>query len=227
MRIIKQNNQLLVNSREVADKIGKQHNDLMKSIRNYADHLTKGNFTLSDFFIESSYQDSTSRTLPCFMLTRKGCDMVANKLTGRKGVLFTAEYVTKFEEMEREQNKVPVLTERQAIIQSIKLAAEIAEEMEAVKATTQENSTKIIEIEQKLDTQITLNSGEQRRLQRAISHKIYTIEPLAEERPELFRQLHREIKDRWQVGSYKDVLRQDLQGVLNYISVWRPIKKGE
>src|SRR5690606_23636378 len=33
---------------------------------------------------------------------RKGCDMVANKMTGEKGVLFTAAYVTKFEEMERQ-----------------------------------------------------------------------------------------------------------------------------
>ena len=28
--------------------------------------------------------------------------MVANKMTGEKGVLFTAAYVTKFEEMEKE-----------------------------------------------------------------------------------------------------------------------------
>lgn len=27
--------------------------------------------------------------------------MVANKLTGEKGILFTAEYVTRFEEMEQ------------------------------------------------------------------------------------------------------------------------------
>lgn len=30
--------------------------------------------------------------------------MVANKMTGEKGVLFTAKYVTKFEEMEKELN---------------------------------------------------------------------------------------------------------------------------
>jgi len=49
----------------------------------------------------STYQDSTGRTLPCFYLTRKGCDMVANKLTGNKGILFTAAYVSKFEAMEK------------------------------------------------------------------------------------------------------------------------------
>ena len=32
--------------------------------------------------------------------------MVANKLTGEKGVLFTAEYVTRFEEMEKQLNQI-------------------------------------------------------------------------------------------------------------------------
>ncbi|HUX79106.1 MAG TPA: phage antirepressor KilAC domain-containing protein, partial [Alphaproteobacteria bacterium] len=52
-------------------------------------------------FIKSSYKvDGNNKTYPCYLLTRKGCDMVANKMTGEKGVLFTATYVTKFEEME-------------------------------------------------------------------------------------------------------------------------------
>lgn len=38
-------------------------------------------------------------TRPCYLLTKKGCDMVANKMIGDKGILFTAEYVTAFENM--------------------------------------------------------------------------------------------------------------------------------
>ena len=97
LQIINQNGQLLVDSRQVAEMIERPHNDLIKSIRNYVDYLTKGNYPLSEFFIRSTYQDSTGRTLPCYLLTRKGCDMVANKMTGEKRVLFTAAYVTKFE----------------------------------------------------------------------------------------------------------------------------------
>ncbi len=55
----------------------------------------------SDFFIESSYQDDKQQTRPCYLLTKKGCDMVANKLTGKKGILFTAAYVTAFEQMRK------------------------------------------------------------------------------------------------------------------------------
>lgn len=54
---------------------------------------------VSDFFIPHTYYDITGRVLPSYLLTKKGCDMVANKMTGEKGVLFTAAYVTAFERM--------------------------------------------------------------------------------------------------------------------------------
>ena len=81
------------------------------------------------------------------------------------------------------------------------------------------------DVETKLDNQITLDSGQQRRLQQAISKKVCVSELDKSARGELFRQIHKEIKDRWQVPSYKDVLRQDLQGVLDYIAAWVPIRR--
>jgi Rha family phage regulatory protein len=100
LTIINHNGQLAADSRQVAEMVEKQHKDLLESIRGYIDTLS-GKFRSVDFFIPHTYQDSTGRTLPCYLLTRKGCDMVANKMTGEKGVLFTAAYVTKFVEMEK------------------------------------------------------------------------------------------------------------------------------
>ena len=101
LQIVERNGKLLVDSREVAEMIDKEHAHLLRDIRNYLDILGKSNFGLADFFIESYYNDKQGKPRPHFFLTRKGCDMVANKLTGEKGVLFTATYVTKFEEMEK------------------------------------------------------------------------------------------------------------------------------
>lgn len=92
----------VVDSREVAEMVGKSHAHLMRDISGYAQVLeksTESKFGLSDFFIPNTYIDVTGRTLPCYLLTKKGCDMVANKMTGEKGVLFTAAYVTAFEKM--------------------------------------------------------------------------------------------------------------------------------
>lgn len=91
----------VIDSRDVAEMVERPHNDLMKSIRLYIKYLGEGGISHTDFFIESNYLDKQGRKTPCYLITKKGCDMIANKLTGKKGVLFTAAYVTAFEEMQQ------------------------------------------------------------------------------------------------------------------------------
>ena len=98
----------VVDSREVAEVTGKQHAHLMRDIKMYSGILSNSNeskFGAVDFFIPSTYTDSKGETRPCYLLTKKGCDMVANKMTGEKGVLFTAMYVTAFEKMRNQLSK--------------------------------------------------------------------------------------------------------------------------
>ena len=68
----------------------------------------KPNFGLNEFFVENCYIDPIGRTLPCFLLTKMGCELVANKLIGEKGVLFTVAYVTKFNEMEAAEREAEI-----------------------------------------------------------------------------------------------------------------------
>ena len=89
----------VIDSRGVAQMVGRNHNELLKSIRTYSQYLREGEIAQSDFFIESSYLNAQNHEMPNFLITKKGCDMIANKTTGKKGVLFTAAYVTAFEEM--------------------------------------------------------------------------------------------------------------------------------
>ena len=99
LTLINTNGGLYADSRDVAEAIERQHKELLRTIRGYCEILTESKIALSEYFVEAEYTDSTGRTLPCYLITRKGCDMIANKLTGKKGVLFTAAYVTAFEKM--------------------------------------------------------------------------------------------------------------------------------
>jgi len=95
----------VIDSREVAEVIGKQHKHLLADIRGYVEIMENSGepkFRPSSFFIPSTYINAQNREMPRYLLTKKGCDMVANKLTGEKGVLFTAAYVTAFEAMHQE-----------------------------------------------------------------------------------------------------------------------------
>lgn len=89
-----------VTSIEMANMIGKEHSQLLKDIRRYINQLGKVNFDFSDFFQESTYISEQNKELSCFNVTRKGCEFIANKLTGQKGTEFTARYVNRFHELE-------------------------------------------------------------------------------------------------------------------------------
>ena len=60
-----------IDSREVADMVEKNHKDLMRDIRRYVEQLTERKIAPSDFFRESTYKDSTGRSLPCYQITKE------------------------------------------------------------------------------------------------------------------------------------------------------------
>lgn len=111
LTIINKEGVLVVDSREVAEALEIRHDNLLAKIKSYCDILATSNLRTLNFFIESTYLDAQGKERPCYLLTRKGCDMVSNKMTGEKGVIFTAKYVTKFEEMEKQLKNQVVTTE--------------------------------------------------------------------------------------------------------------------
>lgn len=99
LQLIKADGQLYADSRDVARAIEKPHKELLRTIHTYCEYLSESKIALAEFFVEAEYKDAQDKPRPCYLITRKGCDMIANKLTGKKGVLFTAAYVTAFEKM--------------------------------------------------------------------------------------------------------------------------------
>lgn len=91
-------------------------------------------------------------------------------------------------------------------------------------AETPELLQKVNELENKLNSFVTLDSHEQRLLQKAMARRIYSLIEEKEKRSLAFAELHREIKDRFGVGSYRDVPRLDFQKGLQYIGGWIPKK---
>ncbi|WP_164880454.1 Rha family transcriptional regulator [Clostridium manihotivorum] len=115
------NGVLMVDSREIAEVIGKAHNNLVRDIDGYSKVISQNSNLSSDkFFLESSYITGTGKAYRCYLLTKKGCDMVANKMTGEKGILFSATYIEQFYKMEEtlnnQQMKLPT-TYREALLQ--------------------------------------------------------------------------------------------------------------
>lgn len=64
-----------------------------------------GFIDLDEFWTDSTYLDKKGESRPCFSITKKGCEFIAHKCTGQKGVVFTARYINRFHELEEKANK--------------------------------------------------------------------------------------------------------------------------
>lgn len=119
--IEKLDNKMTITTLEVAEMMGVPHYDILKKLEGVTRSngtikakgiipiLTDGNFPVSDYFEVSSYKDASGKENRCYNVTKLGCDFLANKFTGEKGILFTARYVKRFNEMEQalENKKQP------------------------------------------------------------------------------------------------------------------------
>jgi len=132
-----------IDSREVAQMLGKEHWMVLRDIEGSKDGKTTGiidvlrnnKLVVSDYFEESSYKaEGNNKTYPCYLVTKMGCEMLGNKQQGEKGILFTARYVKRFNDMEKYiENKVPMLSTEQMLELQFKYAKEVKEEVEELK----------------------------------------------------------------------------------------------
>lgn len=95
-----------LDSREVAQMIGKEHHKLLRDIRRYIGQLGESKIGFTDFFREYTYKTDQNKEMPCYRITKKGCEFIAHKLTGTKGTEFTARYINRFHEMENKLSEI-------------------------------------------------------------------------------------------------------------------------
>lgn len=88
-----------LDSRLVAELAGKGHNDLLKDLRQYNTYLQRGKIPATDFWVEDTYKGRNGKTLPCYQISKKGCEFIQHKMTGQKGAIFTAKYINAFHDM--------------------------------------------------------------------------------------------------------------------------------
>ena len=104
LTVFNRNGHLYTDSRDVAKMVGKRHDHLVRDIDGYVEIIEKSGepkIGVSEFFVHSTYKvEGNNKTYPCYNITKKGCEFVANKLTGEKGIIFTAAYVNAFHYME-------------------------------------------------------------------------------------------------------------------------------
>ena len=188
-------------SLEVAEITGKRHDNILSDIRDEISKLGVERGLL--IFQETYYVNEQNRQkYPMFNLNYKGVLQL--------GARYNAE--TRFRLIEKiEQLQKPMTVEDMIILQ--------ANEMKSVKH-------RIDIVENKVDNEIRIDHTEQRKLQKAVSIRVYQrLDVVDAERKLMFSAIYRDLKDRFGVASYRDVKRKDLKNALLYVQNW--IEKAE
>ena len=179
-----------------------EHYDLLKIIRDeFEEEIGTGKISVSD------YKDSSGKKNTMFILTLKQAKQVLLRESKfvRKAII---EYIEKLEEQVK--NPFKNLSFQQMMIMTLQEQEKIADRVD--------------KIENKVDNEIRVDNGEQRKIQKAVGTRIYQridiIPQLAENKKFVFQALYRDLKDRFGVASYRDIKRKDLTDCLEYISTW-------
>ena len=188
--------------KEEGNRTDLQHKDLLKIIREeFSEEIGEGKIS------PTSYKDQWNREQPMFVLTLS---------QARQVLVRESKYVRKsvihFLERLEEQLKNPF---KKLSVQQMMIAA--LEEQEKIV-----NRVEILE--NKVDNEIRVDNGEQRKIQRAIATRVYQrldiVPELIENKKFVFQAIYRDLKDRFGVASYRDIKRKDIKDCLEYISAW-------
>lgn len=188
--------------KEEGNRTDLQHKDLLKIIREeFSEEIGEGKIS------PTSYKDQWNREQPMFVLTLN---------QARQVLVRESKYVRKsvihFLERLEEQLKNPFanLSIQQMMIATLQEQEKIVDRVEV--------------LENKVDNEIRVDNGEQRKIQRAVATRIYQrldiVPELTENKKYMFQAIYRDLKDRFGVASYRDIKRKDLRDCLEYVSAW-------
>lgn len=156
---------------------------------------------------ESTYKNDRGREYPMFILSLNQAKQILMRESKfvRKTMI---NYIEKLEEQIK--NPFANLSIQQMMIATLQEQEKIVDRVEV--------------LENKVDNEIRVDNGEQRKIQRAVATRVYQrldiVPELIEDKKYMFQAIYRDLKDRFGVASYRDIKRKDLRNCLEYVSAW-------
>lgn len=224
--IIKSNT---ITSMEVAEMVGKEHKKLLRDIRVYIAQLDESKIGLIDFFTKSQYIDKSNRQKPCYLVTKKGCEFIAHKLTGIKGTEFTAKYINRFHEMEDELITRPrPMTALEQLQLQAQAILEVNDKVVAMKTELEDVKQELAEFKQDLP----LLAVDQSKITSAVKMRVVVILGGKHSnacnsyyiRSKVFQSLYKDLYSYFAIRSYKAIKRSELDEALEFINDYNPPK---
>ncbi len=221
LAVIEKSGIRVLTTNQLADAYGTDSKTINRNFQRNSERYEQGKhfFALSgeelrEFKGSRQIDPNLKFTSILYLWTEKGAWLHAKSLSTDKA---WDAYEMLVDDYYRMQQQIKPLSEKEQLMAAMKLTLDANKEIGEIKS-------EIVELREKVENQITLDHGQQRRIQRLIGSKVYEVANSEEHKRLLFAELHREIKDRFGVASYKDLKRQEMLKAIAYIESWVPRK---
>lgn len=198
---------LVVSSRVIAEQLGKRHSDVLSQLESLLE-----NENTRSLIISSAYRvEGQNREYKEYLLTEKGFNLYMFNIQGY--VDFKLAYINEFDRMRSFIEKKQLSVEEMVIMQAqsvmalkdeVKIMKEDVEELKQISSTT------------------TIESYKQGIVQREVAKRVYDRldkNPNIDTR-KMFANIHRDLKRKFGVPSYKDIRKVDYEDALVFIHSW-------
>ncbi len=207
-----------ITSLEVAEMVGRTHDNVLKDIRNVIKQIGSVK-NHESYFSETSYRNSQNKELPCYLLTKKGCELYSTRMTGAKGTQFAVAYIERFNQMEDhiKESRMQLPTDPMEIL---KLTFE-----------AQENTDKKVkEVENRvtdLEENMVLSAGDYGYISRRINQRVSEVargfgKLTQEQRGKLHKDINSGVKAVTGVSTRTQLRNRHYETVLDFINDWEP-----
>ncbi|WIF95052.1 ORF6C domain-containing protein [Caminicella sporogenes] len=129
--LIIQDGQVVVSSRDVAERFNKRHDQVLRDIDSLLEGLHKSVEAPEDYFQESQYQhEQNKQWYREFKITKKGFQLLAMGFNGQKALEWKIKYINAFELMEQQIKEQSLQIKKLSPMEQLKLQYQVLDEHE-------------------------------------------------------------------------------------------------
>lgn len=206
-----------ISSLEVAEMVEREHKNVIRDIEKIKLDLGQLKIEHTPYFVETTYtHPQNKQQYPMFLLTKQGCELYGNRMTGVDGTAFSVKYINRFNEMEEKQ-KVKFTLPDDPVELALQTSLKNYQEIKGIKEDVNylKDSMRIDGIQQKAiqsaakGKAIDALGGFDTKAYKALSSKT-------------FRSIWKEFNTYFQLPRYGELPKAKFDEALYFISKWRP-----
>ncbi|MES5944054.1 Rha family transcriptional regulator [Bacillus cereus group sp. MG6] len=219
--VFENDGQVVTDSLTIAEMFEKEHKHVVRDIEVQLEKLKEaGEQTWGESnFGQTQYQHPQNKQwYKKYLLTGDAFAIVVMAYVTSEAMRMKIEFLREFKRMKKHIEK------------RMQVPGDTFGQIELLAVGTSNLNKRVSSLEQVVEKQLTVDYGQQRVIEKTKAKRIYFLWEnghvdieVHDSTRKLFGLLGRNLKDAFNVNSYRDILKKDFEEALNFINGWRPM----